>query len=301
VDASPYFAPSFFAASFFSPLLEAAPISPPAAAVASAYFAPSYFAPSFFAGPAPLAAAPTSAVASAYFAPSYFAPSFFAGPAAPTSPVGTSPSTGSPAGPLMPSDPTIPVNPSPTVPVAGRLSPYFAPSYFAPSYFAAPASPPVAVTPPVFQDTTGRVHEAFGALVGLLQGTGAFEVVIFGDPSRRGQAGAGQHPLAFVMPRGWEDADDYDPTSTVRRLFFAIRIVVRADDGADPYDQLHRLTSTVEGVVNRADLGGSCLPALTWIRAGRHDQAAHYPELAIELEGDFSMLVGLEVAPSAPA
>jgi len=243
VDASPYFAPTYFAASFFAPLVEVVPAVPIAPTSGGAYFAPSYFAPSFFASggtPAPVVA-PTS--------------------------------TGA----------------------------YFAPTYFAPTYFAVLAWSPVPVTPPVVHEPPDGVQAAFGSLVSLLQGTGAFEDVIFGDPSRRGQAGAGRHPLALVSPRGWEDSDDYDPTSIVRRVSFAVRVVVRADDVAEPYDQLYRLASTVEGVVNRADLGGPCLPALTRIRAGRHDHAVHYPELALELEGEFSMLLDLEVPPSAPA
>jgi hypothetical protein len=201
--------------------------------------------------------------ASPYFSPSFFTPSFFYSAAtiasATTTTVGT---------------------------------PYNAPTYFPPSYFygsgtSSPSPTPVSnVTTP-----TGRDQESFAAILALIRGLGIFEEVIFGAAIQRNQAGADAYPLAVLTPKSWEESDDSDPISIVRRVTFGITIVVQSSDGNPQFDQLDRLSSAILQVVDFAELGSLSLPALTRIRAGRYDTSTHYPEQSVELEGEFSSLI----------
>jgi len=234
------------------------------------YFAPTYFPPAYFSA-APVAAPPApGAGPSPYNAPTYFAPAYFAGSAAPAAPVTP----------------------------AARPSPYNAPTYFAPSYFAGSAAPAAPTAP---AEPVGRDRAAYAAILARLRATNAFDQVIFGDPGRRGRAGAGHYPLAVVTPRAWEESDDSDPTLIVRRVCFAIRVVILIEDEGEPFDRLDRLSAAVQGVIDRSDLDGSCLAALTRIRSGRFEPAGHYPEWSADLEGEFTSLYDPAATPAAPA
>jgi hypothetical protein len=198
--------------------------------------------------------------AAPYYAPTYFAPSYFES-----------------------------ANGSAVSPPSNGITPYNAPTYFPPSYFYAGGATPVIV--PVTPVPCGRDGASYAALLSLVEATGAFEEVIFGASTQRSEAGADSYPLAVVTPRGWEDDDDFDPALIVHRVSFAITIVVKSQDGGFLYDQLDCLSSIVQGVVDRSDLGGTCLPPLTRIRAGRYESSTHYPEQAVDLDGEFSSLV----------
>jgi hypothetical protein len=191
---------------------------------------------------------------SPYLAPTYFPPTYFYGGAVSTSP-----------------SPTPPVTPT-------GVSPYNAPTYF----------PPL---PTKTIEASGRDRSAYVALLSLIQGLGVFEDVIFGAAIQRNQAGADCYPLAVVTPKAWEEFDDYDPTSIVRRVTFGITIVVRSQDGESQFDQLDRLSTAIVRVVDFSGLAGPCLPPLTRIRVGRYESSTHYPEQSIELEGEFSLLI----------
>ncbi len=208
--------------------------------------------------------------AAPYFAPTYFAPTYFANDIAAVPP-----------------------------PPAAGPSPYFAPTYFTPTYF--PGGPAFVIPPPPVPVLHGRDGAAYAALLGLLRGTHAFDAVLFGDPTRRGHAGAGVHPLAIVSPRGWEESDDYDPAMIVRRVTFAVRVAVLAADEDEPFDQLDKLASVVQDAVDRSDLLGTCLPALTRVRSGRYDHAARFPEWSVDLEGEFTSIVDPTTHPAASA
>jgi len=202
-----------------------------------------------------------------YYAPTYFPPSYFFAPADPVS-----------------------------TPSAGP-TPYNAPTYFPPSYFPGNATPPVA--PPAPDQPRGLDRVAYAALLALLRATGTFDGVIFGDPTWRGRAGSGQYPLAVVIPRGWEEIDDYDPALILRRVSFSLRLVVRAEDESQPFDQLDRLTVAVRAVVNRSNLDGAALPGLTRISGGKYEGAGHYPEWSVDLQGEFTSIVDPAADPAA--
>jgi hypothetical protein len=196
-----------------------------------------------------------------YFAPTYFPPSYFY---VANSQASSSTSTGT--------------------------TPYNAPTYFPPSYFydgGGVSSTPVLGVP----EPQGRDQAAYAALLGLMQATGVFEEVVYGAATQRSQAGADSYPLAVLTPRGWEEFDDYDPTSIVRRVTFGITIVVRCHEGCPQFDQLDRLSSSLLSVVDFSDLNGSCLPFLTRVRAGRYEFSAHYPEQSLALEGEFFSII----------
>jgi hypothetical protein len=125
----------------------------------------------------------------------------------------------------------------------------------------------------------------------LLRASGVFEEVIFGASAQRSRAGSDIYPLAVVTRRGWEESDGYDPISIVRRVSFAITIVIKVQDGSSEFDQLDQLSAAIQDVVDRSDLGGTCLGALTKIRSGRYESSTHYPEQSVDLEGEFTSII----------
>ncbi len=167
---------------------------------------------------------------------------------------------------------------------------YYAPTYFPPAYFLGGSTSPDS-SPTPFGLTSGRDGSCYAALITLLKAIGVFDAVIFGDPASRGVAGADAHPLAVVMPKGWEETDDADPILWVRRVSFTIRIVIRVEDDASPFEWLDQLATLVQGQVDRSDLNGQCLSPLTKIRAGRYQPSSQYPEWSIDLDGEFTLLV----------
>ena len=288
---TPYNAPTYFPASYFygAPAV----VVPSTPAGPTPYNAPTYFASSFFYG-APAAEEPfLPAGPTPYNAPTYFPASYFYG-----APAVVVPST--PAGPTPYNAPTyfpssyfygVPAVVVPSTP-AGP-TPYNAPTYFPSSYFYGVPTPPVEVpvVTPVVPDLQWPDQPSYLAMLGLLDATGVFEDVIFGAANQRSQAGADTYPLAIVTPKGWEESDDFDPVLIIRRATFSITIVVKDQDGFPRFDLLDSFSSAVKGVVDRSSLGGTCLPALTRIRAGRYEYSNHHPEQSIDLEGEFSSIV----------
>ncbi len=72
---------------------------------------------------------------------------------------------------------------------------------------------------------------------------------------------------------------------------FTVRVVIRVENDSSPFDQLDRLAATVQAQIDRADLNGQCLPALTKIRAGRYQSSSQYPEWSVDLDGEFAILI----------
>ena len=167
-------------------------------------------------------------------------------------------------------------------------NPYYASAYFSPYYFYG-GSTRTSTTVPA--QPTGRDAVCYGNLVDRLESIGSFDSVIFGDPTRRPGAGAEAHPLAIVIPKGWEETDDTDPLLWVRRVSFTIRIVIRVEDDVEPFDRLDQLAAAVQVEVDQANLGGQSLPAMTKIRAGRYGTANQYPEWSVDLDGEFAELI----------
>ena len=233
------------------------------------YFAPTYFPVAyFFSGDDGDDSSGANPGRTPYNAPTYFPPAYFYG--------------GGPAD---------------ANPTEGR-TPYNAPTYFPSTYFygGLAASDPVSAPSVRFP---GRDGGSFAALIDLLRETGALDSVVFGDPTRRSGSGANTHPLAIVTPRGWEEADDVDPTLLVRRVMFTIRLVIRVDDDDEsPFDQLDQLAAVVQARVDQSDLNGQCLAPLTKIRAGRYQATSQYPEWSIDLDGEFTSLVDPSALPT---
>lgn len=192
----------------------------------------------------------------AYFAPTYFPPAYFAS-LTQAAPVGPGPST------------------------------YFAPSYFPPSYFS-PLVPsaPVEPTPSTYGDL-----DAYGAILGLLRGTKSFDAVLFSGPSDRHPAGSGPIAVATVVPEGWEEFDEVDPTVVLRRVNFSIELTVRDGDPLDRFGRLGQLESIARRALDGSDLGGGCLPGLTRLRRGRYDRRSLPPEQAARVDGEFTYLI----------
>lgn len=226
------------------------------------YFAPNYFPASYF--PAvrkPIATTTdTTSERTPYNAPTYFAAAYFAG--------------------LAPNSP---------LPLVGR-TPYNAPSYFASTYFPGSVTINLQPTPVLARTLMGRDGAAYADLIAILEDADEFTSVCFGDPSSR-TVGSDVGPRAVVMPQGWEEADETDPTLLVRRASFVIRVTIRIADDVDPFGELDRLTQIVQARVDRANLGDSCLPGLTRIKAGRYQASDRYPEWSVDLDGEFSTLV----------
>ncbi len=165
--------------------------------------------------------------------------------------------------------------------------PYNAPTFFSTSYFAPVGSPPVAT----FDPSTGyRDSDAFAAIVSALEATGEFAAVTLADNFARCGAGA-PSPLASVNPVGWEEFDETDPTTLVRRVDFVVALQVREDDFSAAFKEIDRLASIVQDALDGSNLGGGCLPGLTLVRRGRFDREARHPEMRLQLAGEFSYLV----------
>jgi hypothetical protein len=225
------------------------------------YYAPAYFPASYFYSATGSATDSPPTGLLPYNAPTYFSPSYFYAPSSAATETG--------------------------------LLPYNAPTYFSPSYFYAPSS--TSVTAPVLPtptpDPVGGDHDSYLTLIDLLNATGLFEEVIFGAATQRSQAGADTYPLAVLTPKGWEESDDVDPTSIVRKVAFSITVVVTSQDGLPQFDQLNQLSCAIKKAVDGSSLDGTCLPALTRIRSGHYGYSNHYPEQSIDLEGEFSAII----------
>lgn len=134
-------------------------------------------------------------------------------------------------------------------------------------------------------------QDAFSAMVGALKATGAFAEVSFGVTIDRCNIGAGCLPLALIVPKEWSERDTPDSGSLMRQVGFTLTLVVRQADDAARFEELDRLASLAQSVIDRSDLGGGCVRALTKVRKARHDQGMRHPEQRIVLNGDFSYLV----------
>lgn len=222
---------------------------------AAPYYAPTYFPASYFYSSTVVPTGSTAMSMLSYNAPTYFSPSYFYGSSSSTT-------------------------------TATGMLPYNAPTYFPPSYFYGPAS---TIIVPVMPGP-GCDQDAYAAMLALMASTGEFEEVIFGAATQRSQSGADTYPLAVLTPKGWEESDDVDPTSIVRREIFSISIVVASQDVLPQFDRLDRLSCAIKKAVDGSDLGGSCLPALTRIRSAHYVYSNHYPEQAIDLQGEFSSI-----------
>ena len=281
MDAAPYYSPTYFAASYFYGAADAAPTSAGTGLIT--YNAPTYFAPTYFYG----SSSPTTSIGlQPYNAPTYFAPSYFYGPTTLTSSTGLQPYN-------APTyfAPSYFYGPSISTSSTGMI-PYNAPTYFTPYYFYWPSS--TGLVNPIVPNPTSPVggdQDSYCALVELLRATGVFEDVIFGASTQRSQAGADTYPLAVLTPKGWEESDDFDPSSIVRRETFSITVVIKSEDDLPQFDRLDYLAFAIKRTVDRSDLNGTCMPALTRIRSGHYDFAGHYPEQSIGLDGEFSTII----------
>jgi hypothetical protein len=134
-------------------------------------------------------------------------------------------------------------------------------------------------------------QDAFSAMVGALKATGAFGEVNFWVKIDRCNIGAGCLPLAIIVPTEWIERDTPDSGSLLRRVAFTLTLVVRQADGTSRFNQLDRLASLAQSVINGSDLGGGCVRALTKIRGARQDQGTRHPEQRLVLRGEFSYLI----------
>jgi hypothetical protein len=167
---------------------------------------------------------------------------------------------------------------------------YFAPTYFAPTFFSpyAPTQPlptPSGSAPPGDRD-------AYAAILAALDATGAFESVLFASPLERLTLGAAATPLASVVPEGWEEFDEVDPTAILRRVSFRLELLVSDDDSFARFELLDALESAARGAIEGSGLGDVCLPALTWLRRSRYDPRSLPPEQASRLDGEFTYIIG---------
>ncbi len=175
-----------------------------------------------------------------------------------------------------------------TIGLAQSRDLYNASAYFSPFYFYGGSS---RVPSESSSQVTGRDGPYYAELVGRIRSLNSFDTVIFGDPTSQAGRGANAHPVAIVVPRGWDETDETDPVLWVRRVLFTVRIVVRVEDSSVPFDQLDQLATLVQTEVDQADLGDQCIPALTKIRTCRYGASSQYPDWSIDLDGEFAVLV----------
>jgi hypothetical protein len=171
---------------------------------------------------------------------------------------------------------------------------YFAPTYFAPTYFV-PLAPSLVPKPPVPPPgwTPGYDDvQAYEAILAALEATGAFGSVLFAIPPDRLPLAAAATPLVSVVPGGWEEFDDVDPTAILRRVSFSLYLLVRDDDPLGRFGRLVGLDAAAHAALEGSGLGGGCLPALTRLGRARLDPRSLHPEQAARLEGEFTYIIG---------
>jgi hypothetical protein len=167
---------------------------------------------------------------------------------------------------------------------------YFAPTYFAPTYFS-PYTPVQPTVTPSASAAPGD-RDAYAAIMSALDATGAFESVLFASPLDRLTLGAAATPLASIVPEGWEEFDEVDPTFILRRVSFRLELLVRDDDSFARFERLDALESAARGAIDGSGLGGICLPALSRIYRSHYDSRSLSPEQASRLDGEFTYIVG---------
>jgi hypothetical protein len=171
---------------------------------------------------------------------------------------------------------------------------FFAPTYFAPTYFAALA--PTAVPNPPAPAPPGSTAgygdpDAYAAILAALRGTGAFGSVLFGVPPDQLALAGAAAPLASIVPEGWEDFDEVDPPSILRRGTFAVYLLARDDDPLARFGRMAKLDAASRAALDGSGLGG-CLPALTRLRRSRPDPRSLHPEQVARIDGEFTYIVG---------
>lgn len=177
---------------------------------------------------------------------------------------------------------------------------YFAPTYFAPTYFTSLA-PSLVPKPPVPIPPGSSVYgdaDAYAAILSALEATGVFESVLFAIPPDRLALAASATPLVSLVPEGWEEFDDVDPTAILRRVSFGLYLLVRDDDPLARLSSLARLDSAAHAALEGSGLGG-CLPALTRLRRARYDPRSLHPEQAARIDGEFTYILGPSTIPGA--
>jgi hypothetical protein len=175
---------------------------------------------------------------------------------------------------------------------------YFAPTYFAPTYFTPLAPAPVPTPPAPPGSSAYGDADAYAAILAALEATGAFESVLFAIPPDRLALAAAATPLVSLVPEGWEEFDDVDPTAILRRVSFALYLLVRDDDPLARLSGLARLDAAAHTALEGSGLGG-CLPGLTRLRRARYDMRSLHPEQAARIDGEFTYILGSSTIPGA--
>jgi hypothetical protein len=174
---------------------------------------------------------------------------------------------------------------------------YFAPTYFSPYYFAPLAASQVVgpgnPTPAFYSD-----RDAYEAILALLKATQAFDCVLFARSLDRQALGPSGMSLASLMPSGWEEFDEVDPTAILRRVSFSLVLLTRDSDPLVRFELLNRLEAIAHDALEGSNLGGGCLPALTRLWRGRYDQQSLHPEQSVRLDGEFTYILGSTVPPA---
>jgi hypothetical protein len=159
---------------------------------------------------------------------------------------------------------------------------FFPPAYFNQSYFypfdlnqtTQAAAPQVGT----FDELT-----IYNSILEGLKGTSLFPSVLFASPADRLAAKSSPTPAVELAPLGWEDVDDVDPVSVVRKLKFQIRLVVRARNAIDRFQKSSYLETVVRSLINGSSLGGVSLPALSRVLSAKYETSSP-PEQATTLD-----------------
>lgn len=139
-------------------------------------------------------------------------------------------------------------------------------------------------------------REAYATIVGLLATTRQFADVLFGKPLASWPASAATSPVAVVVPHGWSEAEDSDPSTLIRSVSYELTLAVRGDDPWASFDQIDRLSCLAQNLLDGADLGGRTLASLTRLGGGRLVSSTPFSDQHLTMHGEFtypiSRLVG---------
>ncbi|QDV38278.1 hypothetical protein [Tautonia plasticadhaerens] len=130
-------------------------------------------------------------------------------------------------------------------------------------------------------------REVYDTIVSALAATRSFGAVLIDEPGR-GPGGPSASPRAVVSPGPWTDDLTDDPEIALRRVSYRVTISVRGDDPRARSCQADRLSRAVSALLEGADFGGGCIPALSRIYRGESQASAGGGKATCELVGSFS-------------
>jgi hypothetical protein len=161
------------------------------------------------------------------------------------------------------------------------LATYFAPRFFTAYYF-----------PSFVDQTTIRTseiarHDGITELVLLLRDARIFDSVELSLGEKNNEQLPRSGINALVRYQHWDDLDDFDSASILRKVSFRISVMVRGSDCLSRYELLNEIEPKVRSLITGISLAGS-LPGLTRLRHGSFATDGSTLEQTLHIDGEYT-------------